>query len=227
MYRSICLGAMASALLLTASHGSADTLVRPSALRVADGDGGIKISWGDRTVGEERFEIQRRVGKGHFRTIGSVERNLTGFVDRKARKRQELQYRVRALGDNVRSRFSYSNSLRSRASERSAFQRALLATVRKKVEVPTSLRQAPFNVDRFLNLPSELNVSVYARVDKARFMAVLPNNDLLVSQPSTGKVLLLRPNADGSPTVFEFAAGLRRPHDIVPHTIGDLSLIHI
>lgn len=227
MYRSLCFGAIASTLSLTAPNGFADRLIRPSALRVMDGEGGIKISWGDRTVGEERFEIQRRSTEGSFRRVAVVDRNMTHFVDRKAKKREGLQYRIRALSDRGRSRFSYSNRLSGSSHQRSVFQRALLATVRKMVEVPSSLRQAPFNVDRFLNVPPEFNVSVYARVDKARFMTALPNGDLLVSQPSSGKVLLLRPNANGLPTSFEFASGLRRPHDMVLHTIGETTYLYV
>jgi glucose/arabinose dehydrogenase len=86
---------------------------------------------------------------------------------------------------------------------------------------------SPFNVDRFLNLPSGFSISVYARVGGARFMAVAPNGDLLLSQPGAGKVMLVRPNPAGDPSILQFATGLRNPHDIVFHTIGPITYVYI
>ncbi|WP_433614060.1 PQQ-dependent sugar dehydrogenase [Dactylosporangium sp. CA-139114] len=87
---------------------------------------------------------------------------------------------------------------------------ALGAPTRVKVDVPPGLGAAPFNQDRYLQLPTGWKASVYARVDKARFMALTPSGDLLVSQPGAGKVQLVRAGA-----VSEFATGLRQPHDMV------------
>ncbi|WP_433084202.1 PQQ-dependent sugar dehydrogenase [Dactylosporangium sp. CA-052675] len=87
---------------------------------------------------------------------------------------------------------------------------ALGAPTRVKVDVPSGLGGAPFNQDRYLQLPAGWKASVYARVDKARFMALTPSGDLLVSQPGAGKVQLVRAGA-----VSEFATGLRQPHDMV------------
>jgi len=78
------------------------------------------------------------------------------------------------------------------------------------VSVPSGLNAAPFNVPRTLTIPAGWTASVYARISKARFMTVTPSGDLLVSQPSDGKVLLVRKGA-----VSEFASGLKRPHDMV------------
>src|SRR4029079_4380738 len=49
------------------------------------------------------------------------------------------------------------------------------------VTVPTSMRTSPFDVDRYLTIPPNFSIAVYARVPGARFMAVAPNGDLLVS----------------------------------------------
>jgi glucose/arabinose dehydrogenase len=98
------------------------------------------------------------------------------------------------------------------------------ASVRVKVDVPQNMRSAPFNVDRYLNVPPDFSISVYARVAGARFMAVAPNNDLLVSVPSAGKIVLLRPNDS---TIYDFATNLRRPHDIVFHSIGNTMWVYI
>ncbi|MFI5907153.1 PQQ-dependent sugar dehydrogenase [Dactylosporangium sp. NPDC051541] len=81
---------------------------------------------------------------------------------------------------------------------------------RVKVEVPSGLASAPFNQDRYLQLPAGWTAAVYARVDKARFMALTPGGDLLVSQPGAGKVQVVRAGA-----VSEFATGLRQPHDML------------
>ncbi|UYZ64288.1 PA14 domain-containing protein [Hymenobacter weizhouensis] len=101
------------------------------------------------------------------------------------------------------------------------------ASVSVKVQVPASMRSAPFDVDRYFNVPPDFSLSVYARVSKARFMAVAPNGDLLVSQPSTGKVILVRPNGSSDPLVSDFVTGLRNPHDIVFHTIGSTTYVYI
>lgn len=102
------------------------------------------------------------------------------------------------------------------------------ATVASKVQVPASMRGAPFDVDRYLTVPPDFSIAVYARVSAPRFMALAPNGDLLVSQPSTGKVLLVRPGASGAdPAVSDFATGLRNPHDIVFHTIDQTTYVYI
>ena len=101
------------------------------------------------------------------------------------------------------------------------------ASVETKVQVPSSMRSAPFDTDRYLKVPPNFSISVYARIEKARFMAIAPNGDLLVSQPSTGKVLLVRPNSSGDPLVVDFITGLRNPHDLVFHTIGATTYLYI
>lgn len=76
---------------------------------------------------------------------------------------------------------------------------ALGALVPNPVQIPSSMRSAPFDVERTLNLPPGFKIAVYARIPGARFMAIAPNGDLLVSQPSMGKVIIVRPNAGGEP----------------------------
>jgi glucose/arabinose dehydrogenase len=82
---------------------------------------------------------------------------------------------------------------------------------RAQVQVPAGLGAAPFNTARFLNIPGGWTASVHARIDKARFMTLTPNGELLVSQPSTGAVLIVR----GVGQVSQFIGGLNRPHDMV------------
>jgi len=93
---------------------------------------------------------------------------------------------------------------------------------RVTVQVPAGLNTAPFNVERALTIPSGWTASVYARIAKARFMSLTPSGDLLVSQPSEGKVLLVRKGQ-----VSEFVGGLNRPHDIVFAPVGGAMQVFI
>lgn len=102
------------------------------------------------------------------------------------------------------------------------------ASVRVRVGVPSSMATSPFNTERFLNVPANFAVSVYARVGGARFMAIAPNGDLLVSHPGSGSVKIVRPSTNGGdPTVSNFVTGLRNPHDIVFHSIADKTYVYI
>ena len=95
------------------------------------------------------------------------------------------------------------------------------------VKVPSGLGSAPFDRPRTLKVPAGFGVSVYVRITKARFMQPLPNGDLLVSQPSTGKVLLVRPGKDGAGVVTTFASGLKNPHDLVLHAVSGVSYLYL
>jgi glucose/arabinose dehydrogenase len=101
------------------------------------------------------------------------------------------------------------------------------ASVETKVKVPNTMAYWPFDVNRYLKIPPNFSISVYARIPQARFIAVAPNGDLLVSQPSKGKVLIVRPNGSKDPIISDFVTGLSRPHDIVFHTINNTTYIYI
>ncbi|MEH2168030.1 MAG: sugar dehydrogenase [Nostoc sp.] len=101
------------------------------------------------------------------------------------------------------------------------------ASVETKLKVPSTMTSAPFNTNRYLKVPPNFSVSVYVRINKARFMALAPNGDLLVSQPSSGKVLIVRPNGSKDPIISDFVTGLRKPHDIVFHKIDNTTYIYI
>jgi len=89
------------------------------------------------------------------------------------------------------------------------------------------MRSSPFNTTRSLLIPPGFTISVYARIGAARFMAVTPDGNLLVSRPGSGSVVLVRPNGSGDPLVSDFVTGLKRPHDIVFHTIGTTTYVYI
>jgi glucose/arabinose dehydrogenase len=101
------------------------------------------------------------------------------------------------------------------------------ASVETELKVPNTMNYQPFNISRYLKVPPNFSISVYARIANARFMAVAPNGDLLVSQPSGGKVLLVRPNGDKDPIISDFVKGLRKPHDIVFHEIDGTTYVYI
>ncbi|NBD11280.1 PQQ-dependent sugar dehydrogenase [Corallococcus silvisoli] len=85
------------------------------------------------------------------------------------------------------------------------------------VMVPETMRSAPFDVTRSLNIPNAMRISVWARVPGARFLAVSPEGTLLVSVPSQNKVVQVRPRVNQPPEVTTWASGLGRPHDLVFH----------
>jgi glucose/arabinose dehydrogenase len=101
------------------------------------------------------------------------------------------------------------------------------ASVQSTVVVPASMQSSPFNTARSLLIPPNFTISVYARIGGARFMAVTPDGNLLVSRPGSGSVSLVRPNGSGDPLITSYVTGLRRPHDIVFATIGGTTYVYI
>lgn len=95
------------------------------------------------------------------------------------------------------------------------------------IAVPAALASRPFDVTRTLRAPEGTAIRVFARIEGARFMAVAPNGDLLVSDTGSGNVILLRENSDGASQSFVFASGLVNPHDLVFHTFGGLTYLYI
>lgn len=95
------------------------------------------------------------------------------------------------------------------------------------VSVPANLQSAPFDQDRSLCVPEGFSIAVYARVPAARFLAVTPDGNLLVSQPSTGKVIRVHREADGNASISDFASGLYRPHDMVFHAVDGQMYLYL
>jgi glucose/arabinose dehydrogenase len=94
------------------------------------------------------------------------------------------------------------------------------------VLVPGQLRQAPFDRARQLAVPTGWTVSVYARIPKARFMVLLPDGRLLVAQPSTGSVLLVRRDGNvGSATPW--VTGLAQPQGLAVATVGGTRWVYV
>lgn len=91
------------------------------------------------------------------------------------------------------------------------------------VTVPAGMTAAPFDRPRTLELPAGWTATVHARISRARFITPTPSGEMLVSQPSTGKVLLL--GKDGK--VSDFIGGLRQPHDVVFASVGGKQWVFI
>ncbi len=96
-----------------------------------------------------------------------------------------------------------------------------------RVEVPEQWRSAPFDRERLLTVPAGAKIAVLARVHSARFLAVSPNGDILVSQPSRGKILLIRQSGPSEARVYELISGLRLPHGMVFHRIGEKLYLYV
>jgi glucose/arabinose dehydrogenase len=107
------------------------------------------------------------------------------------------------------------------------------ASVEVEVKVPESLTAYPFDTPRRLVVPPDFEISVYARLESPRFMTIAPNGDLLVSQPFKdperrylGNIILYRPTESGIPEQYTFASNLKRAHDMVFHTIDDITYFY-
>lgn len=101
------------------------------------------------------------------------------------------------------------------------------ASVVKKVIVPASMKTDPFNVERTVLLPPNFELSVFARIPGARFMAVAPNGDVLVSNPGAGTIKIIRTATNGAINVSDFVTGLSKPHDMVFHKIDAITYLYI
>ena len=76
-------------------------------------------------------------------------------------------------------------------------------------------------------VPPGFGIRLWARVPRARFMAVAPNGDVLVSVPGEGKIVLLRDRPNDTPQAIAYVTGLRNPHDMVFHRIGDTTYLYV
>ena len=106
-------------------------------------------------------------------------------------------------------------------------QQAAQASVVRTLEVPAALASPPFDAEKTLTLPPGFGIRLWARVANARFMALAPNGDVLVSVPDAGKIVLLRPRPNAVPEAFDYATGLRNPHDMVFHRIGSTTYLYL
>ena len=82
--------------------------------------------------------------------------------------------------------------------------------------------------NRFLNVPPGFQISRFASVSGARFLAVAPNGDVLVSQPGQGKITLLRADPTGRPPAqFTYASGLNNAQGMAFQAIGGTTYLYV
>ena len=101
------------------------------------------------------------------------------------------------------------------------------ASMSAQVQVPSNLRTGAFTQDRYLNIPAHMQISVYARVPSARFMVLTPTNDLLVSVPGQGKIVLVKARTNGTPAVSDFVTGLHSPQDMLFHKVNNTMYLYV
>jgi len=101
------------------------------------------------------------------------------------------------------------------------------ATETVTVQVPAGMDAPPFDAKRSLRLPPGFSIAVYARIRQARFMAVAPNGDLLVTQPSAGRIVLVRNKGQGPPQQLQFASGLRHPQGLAFDQLNGVTYLYI
>ena len=95
------------------------------------------------------------------------------------------------------------------------------------VEVPSSLRRAPFNRERQLRVPPGFRISVVARIPRARFILPLATGAFLVAQPFNGWITLVQSGINGTSSVSTLIDGLHQPQGMALHSIGDKLYLYV
>lgn len=83
-----------------------------------------------------------------------------------------------------------------------------------EVRVGPDLDSAPFDQPREAVVPDGWTLSVWARTSRPRLAAWTPDGALLVSVPSSGRVLRFSPRGDGPPEESVLLDGLDEPHGL-------------
>lgn len=83
-----------------------------------------------------------------------------------------------------------------------------------EVRVGPGLDSAPFDQPREAVVPDGWTLSVWARTSRPRLAAWTPDGALLVSVPSSGRVLRFTPRGDGPPEESVLLDGLDEPHGL-------------
>ncbi len=119
------------------------------------------------------------------------------------------------------------SSRHAEAATTPAVAQTAAAAVERPLEIPATLADTPLDRPRQLIVPPGFGIRVWARVPEARFMALAPNGDILVSVPDEDKIVLLRERVNNVPQIFDYATSLRKPHDMVFHRIGDILYLYV
>jgi glucose/arabinose dehydrogenase len=103
----------------------------------------------------------------------------------------------------------------------------LNALVPATVEVPPMLRTTPFDRARELMVPRGFKISVLARIPAARFIMPLSTGEILVAQPANGRILVIRPQADGTVGVSTLINRLRHPQGMALYPNDDKLYLYV
>jgi glucose/arabinose dehydrogenase len=106
-------------------------------------------------------------------------------------------------------------------------EKPLSALAPTTVEVPSALRDVPFDQDRVLMVPPGMKISVIARIQGARFIMPLPTGEILVAQPGLGNILLVRPQPDGTVGVSTLIEDLHNPQGMALHSSDNRSYLYV
>ena len=77
--------------------------------------------------------------------------------------------------------------------------------------VPPGLGEGPFATQRKVSVPTGWTARVWARVPGARMEAWTPEGDLLVSEPTGGRIVELKPGAQQAASTSTLLSGLNSP----------------
>lgn len=99
----------------------------------------------------------------------------------------------------------------ARTSARAAVATTAASRSTVTLTVPKGLGAAPFNTPHKVTVPTRWKASVWARVPGARMEAWTPEGDLLVSEPSNGLIVELRPGAGQAANTRTLLTGLNTP----------------
>jgi uncharacterized protein (TIGR03437 family) len=102
------------------------------------------------------------------------------------------------------------------------------AMVTQQISVPASMQTDIFSSPRYVNVPPGFQISVWARVHDARFMAVAPDGDIFVAQPDPGQITILRPDPNGGvPQQFVYASGLTGPQGLAFSNVNGMTWLYV
>jgi len=100
-------------LEITSQGNTTDTPDTPTELTATNlGPSGVKLAWKDNSANEEGFGIERDDGLFGWRLVGTVEANLTNFVDR-IQPNRDYRYRIVAVNSSGRSEYTNTVAYRS------------------------------------------------------------------------------------------------------------------
>ena len=124
---------------------------------------------------------------------------------------------------------SSATSSRAGSGSSAAPATAAAATTRVTVSVPAANRQGVFEGPQTLTLPRGWTAEAWALVPGARLETWTPEGNLLVSEPSAGKVVELTPSAHRNrpPAQRTVVAGMENPQGMAFDHVGGQEVLYV